>query len=415
VPIPFSLPLIDDDVIAEVNDCLTNTGWLTTGPKVRQLEAEIGAITGTPVLCVNSWTSGAMLMLRWFGVGPGDEVVIPAYTYSATALCAMNIGATVVMVDVLDDFTMDPEQLRAAITPRTKAVIPVDIGGWPADYERIRAVVEESRAVFEPETPRQEQLGRALVVADAAHSIGATYRGRPVGQWADATVFSLHSVKNVTTGEGGAIALALPDPFDNDAEYLFLRAFSLNGQNKSAFEKNQTGAWRYDIVDQGLKVNMPDINAAIGLAQIRKYVGELLPDRKRIYERYRAGFAGDPWAILPDYRDDTRESSCHLAMLRIEGADEARRDAIIAAISAAGVGVNVHYIPMAMLTLFRSRGYDIGDHPNTYRLYENEITLPLYNGLTDAQVDEVIAVVRAAVEGTAGSDTGATGATGATS
>lgn len=401
MPIPFSLPLIDDDVIAEVNDCLTNTGWLTTGPKVRLLEAEIAKLTQTPVLCVNSWTSGAMLMLRWFGIGPGDEVVIPAYTYSATALCAMNIGASVVMVDVLDDFTIDPEKLRAAITPRTKAVLPVDIGGWPADYTRILAAVEEARELFTPATERQERLGRILVVADAAHSIGAVYRDRPVGQWADATVFSLHSVKNVTTGEGGAIALALPEPFDNDAEYLFLRAFALNGQNKSAFEKNQTGAWRYDIVDQGLKVNMPDLNAAVGLAQMRKYPNELLPDRKRVYERYRAAFAQDAWARLPEIADGTRVSSCHLAMLRIDGADEARRDAIIAHISAAGIGVNVHYIPMAMLTLFKNRGYSIEDYPDTYRLYSNEITLPLYNGLTDEQVDEVVEAVRAAVEATA--------------
>jgi dTDP-4-amino-4,6-dideoxygalactose transaminase len=400
VPIPFSLPLIDDDVIAEVNDTLTNTGWLTTGPKVRLLEAEIAKLTETPVLCVNSWTSGAMLMLRWFGIGPGDEVIIPAYTYSATALCAMNIGATVIMVDVLDDFTIDPAKLRAAITPRTKAVLPVDIGGWPADYRGILAAVEDARALFESSTERQEKLGRILVVADAAHSIGAVYQGRPVGQWADASVFSLHSVKNVTTGEGGAIALALPEPFDNEAEYLFLRAFALNGQNKSAFEKNQTGAWRYDIVDQGLKVNMPDINAAIGLAQMRKYPNDLLPDRKRIYERYRAAFAADAWAHLPAIDDGDRVSSCHLAMLRIDGADESRRDAIIAHVSAAGIGVNVHYIPMAMLTLFKNRGYDIADYPDTYRLYSNEITLPLYNGLTDAQVDEVVAAVRAAVAAT---------------
>lgn len=401
MPIPFSLPLIDDDVIAEVNDCLTRTGWLTSGPKVRELEQQIGLITGTPVLCVNSWTSGAMLMLRWFGVGPGDEVVIPAYTYSATALCAMNLGADVVMVDVLDDFTIDPAALAAAITPRTKAVIPVDIGGWPADYDAIRAVLEEARAGFVPATPRQEQLGRPLLVTDAAHSIGATYRGRPIGQWTDATVFSLHSVKNVTTGEGGAIALALPAPFDNDAELTFLRALALNGQNKSAFEKNQTGAWRYDILDQGLKVNMPDLNAAVGLAQIRKYIGELLPDRRAKFDRYQAAFAEDAWAILPPVRDETRESSCHLYLLRIAGADEDRRDRIIAHLSAAGIGVNVHYIPMAMLTLFRERGYDIADYPVTYGLYANEITLPLYNSLTVEQIDEVIAGVRAAVEATA--------------
>ncbi len=401
MPIPFSLPLIDDDVIAEVNDALTNTGWLTTGPKVRQLEAEISKLTGTPVLCVNSWTSGAMLMLRWFGIGPGDEVIIPAYTYSATALCAMNIGATVVMVDVLDDFTMDPEKLRAAITPRTKAVIPVDIAGWPADYDSIRAIVEDARGTFTPSSPRQQILGRPLIVSDAAHSLGAVYRGTPNGQWADATVFSLHSVKNVTTGEGGAIAINLPDSFDLEAELVFLRAFSLNGQNKSAFEKNQTGGWRYDIVDQGLKVNMPDLNAAVGLAQIRKYESLLLPDRKAKFDLYQQAFAQDAWAILPPVRDENHDSSCHLYMLRIAGANEDRRDRIISHLSEAGIGVNVHYIPMAMLTLFKTRGYDIADYPKTFELYENEITLPLYNTLTGEQVAEVIAGVRAAVEATA--------------
>lgn len=397
--IPFSLPLIDADVIAEVNDTLTNTGWLTTGPKVRLLEAEISKLTGTPVLCVNSWTSGAMLMLRWFGIGPGDEVIIPAYTYSATALCAMNIGATVVMVDVGDDFNLAAKNLRAAITPRTKAVLPVDVGGWPADYDGIHTVLDDPkvRALFTPSTERQEKLGRILVVTDAAHSIGSRYKGKPNGQWTDASIFSLHSVKNVTTGEGGAICLNLPAPFNNDAEYLFLRAFALNGQNKSAFEKNQTGSWRYDIVDQGLKVNMPDLGAAVGLAQMRKYPTELLPDRKRMFELYQSAFSDNCWAILPQYEDAERESSCHLYMLRLKGVDEARRDAIIDFISARGIGVNVHYIPMPMLTLFKSRGYLMSDYPKTYELYANEITLPLYNGLTDEQIAEVVAAVQDAV------------------
>ncbi len=401
--IPFSLPLIDDDVIAEVNDALTNTGWLTTGPKVRLLEAEIGSLTGTPVLCVNSWTSGGMLVLRWLGVGPGDEVIVPAYTYSATALCAMNLGATVVMVDVADDFTIDPAKIRAAITGRTKAIIPVDIGGWPANYDAIRAVIEAPDVVaqFSLGNQRQRDLGRILVLSDAAHSIGSTYRGKPSGALADVSVFSLHSVKNITTGEGGAICLNLPAPFDNNAEYTFLKALSLHGQNKSAFDKNVPGAWRYDIIDQGLKVNLPDINAAIGLAQIRKYSSQLLPDRKRKFELYQSAFAKYDWAILPPYRSAERQSSAHLYMLRVAGADEERRDCIISAISQKGVGVNVHYIPMSMLTLFRERGYQIADYPQTYELYRNEITLPLYNSLTDEQIDEVVAVVVAAVEGTA--------------
>ncbi|MDX1940151.1 MAG: DegT/DnrJ/EryC1/StrS family aminotransferase [Saprospiraceae bacterium] len=396
--IPFCLPLIDQDVIAEVNDCLTNTGWLTTGPKVRELEAEISKRSGTPVLCVNSWTSGAMLMLRWYGIGAGDEVIIPAYTYSATALCAMNIGAKVVMVDVGADFNVAVSKIKAAITPHTKAILPVDIGGWMCDYDAILELVNDPavKSLFHPANERQEKLGRILVLSDAAHSIGAMYKGKPNGQQADATVFSLHSVKNVTTGEGGAICINLPQPFDNQTEYQFLKAFALNGQNKSAFEKNQVGAWRYDIIDQGLKINMPDICAAIGLAQIRKYQSELLPDRKRIFEQYNLAFSQCDWAELPLYQNEEKVSSCHLYMLRIQGITEQQRDAIIQAISEQGVGVNVHYIPMAMLTLFKNRGYDIKDYPMTYHHYAREITLPVYNGLTEKQVAYVIeAVVRA--------------------
>ena len=402
--VPFSRPLIDDDVVAEVNDALTGTGWLTSGPKVRQLEAEIGKITGTPVLCVNSWTSGAMLMLRWFGVGPGDEVIVPAYTYAATALCAMNLGADIVMVDVREDFCMDPSALSAAITPRTKAIIPVDIGGLPEDYDELFYEISQNAAAFLPGNERQAALGRPLVLADAAHSIGATYHGIPAGRIADVTVFSLHSVKNVTTGEGGAICLNLPEPFDNEAELPRLRALALNGQTKSAFEKNQTGAWRYDIVDFGLKVNMPDINAAIGLAQIRKYESELLPDRRRITDRYQAAFARHAWAILPPFSVAQRESSRHLYLLRLEGVDEPTRNRIIDRISEREVGVNVHYLPLPMLTLFRERGFDIADFPVARRLYENEITLPVYNGLTDEQIDEVIAVVTESVEAELGVD-----------
>ncbi len=396
--IPFCLPLIDQDVIAEVNDCLTNTGWLTTGPKVRQLEAEISEITSTPVLCVNSWTSGAMLLLRWYGIGAGDEVIIPAYTYSATALCAMNIGAKVIMVDVGEDFNIDVHKIKAAITVRTKAILPVDIGGWMCDYDAILHLVNESgtKSLFNPANERQEKLGRMLVLSDAAHSIGAVYKDKPNGQQADATVFSLHSVKNVTTGEGGAIALNLPKPFDNQAEYQFLKAFALNGQTKSAFEKNQPGAWRYDIIDQGLKINMPDICAAIGLAQIRKYQSELLPDRKRIFEQYNHAFSQYEWAQLPPYYNEDKVSSCHLYMLRIRNITEQQRDEMIQFISEQGVGVNVHYIPMAMLTLFKNNGYDIKDYPTTYDNYAKEITLPVYNGLREEQVDYVIrSVVKA--------------------
>ncbi len=394
--IPFSLPVIDADVIAEMNDTLTNTGWLTSGPKVLALENEFRKLTtAKAVVCVNSWVSGAMLMLRWFGVGYGDEVIVPSYTYCATALACLNMGAKPVMVDVLDDFTIDPSKIKAAITSKTKAIIPVDIGGWPCDYDRIYEVLNDQdvKNLFHPQSPNQEKLGRLLVLADAAHSVGASYKGKPIGTVSDITIFSLHSVKNITTGEGGAICLNLPKQFDHAAEYKYLKALSINGQTKSAFEKNQAGGWRYDIIAQGLKVNMPDICASVGLAQIRKYKSTLLPERKGIFQFYEQEFPKHDWAIIPLAENEERISSFHLFLLRIKGITEVQRDSMIQQISSQGVGVNVHYIPMPMLTLFKNLGYKIEDFPNTYKLYANEISLPIYNGLTKEQLIRVVETV----------------------
>ncbi|MDR1022916.1 MAG: DegT/DnrJ/EryC1/StrS family aminotransferase [Prevotellaceae bacterium] len=394
--IPFSLPLIDTDVINEMHDTLTNTGWLTSGPKVVALEKEVQKLTtAKAVVCVNSWVSGAMLMLRWFGVGSGDEVIVPSYTYCATALACLNIGAKPVMVDVLDDFTIDPSKVKAAITSKTKAVIPVDIAGWPCNYDRINEIVSEPavKKLFTPCSPNQEKLGRILVLADAAHSIGAFYKAKPVGTLADITVFSLHSVKNVTTGEGGAICLNLPAPFSHDEEYKFLKALSINGQTKSAFEKNQAGGWRYDIIAQGLKVNMPDLCASVGLAQIRKYQSVLLPERRKIFQFYSEHLAKHDWAILPTGETGERVSSFHLYLLRIKNISEKQRDQIIQKVSEKGVGVNVHYIPMPMLTLFKNLGYRMSDYPNTYQLYANEISLPVYNGLTEDKLKVVVETI----------------------
>ena len=403
--IPFSLPVIDSDVINEMNDTLTNTGWLTSGPKVVALENEFKKLTTTEaVVCVNSWVSGAMLILRWFGVGYGDEVIVPSYTYCATALACLNIGAKPVMVDVLNDFTIDPARIKAAISTRTKAILPVDIGGWPCDYDRINAVLNEPdvKNQFVPQSPNQIKLGRILVLADAAHSVGAVYKGKPVGKVADITIFSLHSVKNITTGEGGAICLNLPAPFSHLEEYKFLKALSINGQTKSAFEKNQVGGWRYDIIAQGLKVNMPDICASVGLAQIRKYKSTLLPERKEIFHFYNNEFSKFDWAILPQAETTERTSSFHLYLLRINNFTEEQRDAMIQQISSKGIGVNVHYIPMPMLTLFKNLGYKIEDYPTTYKLYANEITLPIYNGLTKEQqtrvVDAVVEVYQTVIQ-----------------
>lgn len=389
--IPFSPPYVDEDVINEVLESL-NSGWITTGPKVKSLQDEVGKLTGIPnVLCVNSWTSGAILILKWFGVKEGDEVIIPAYTYSATALAVLHCGATPVMVDVLSDFSADPEKIWEAITPKTKIIMPVDFGGWPCDYNKINAIAQDTeiKKLFTPENEVQEKLGRILVVADAAHSIGATFEGKESGSLADITIFSFHAVKNITTAEGGAVCVNLPQPFDNDEVYKKLRLWTLNGQSKDAFTKSQGGgdSWKYDILFQGLKINMPDICAAIGLAQIKKYKNQLLAERKSIAEAYTQFFSDKAWAELPVMKSNERESSYHLFALRFRGISEAQRDAILRELSETEVSANVHFIPMPLLTLFKNLGYSIADFPVAYDNYSREISLPIYPQLTDNEVE----------------------------
>ncbi len=397
--IPFSLPYIDKSVVDEVNDTICNTGWLTSGPKVIELENELKKLTEiNNVICVNSWSSGAMLILRWFGVGPGDEVIIPSYTYSATAISVLNIGAKPVMVDVDDDFTISVDKLDEKINSNTKAIMPVDIAGMPCNYEGINQIInsEKNIKLFKSKSESQSKLNRILIMSDAAHSIGSIYQGKPASKMSDFTIYSFHSVKNITTGEGGAVCINLPENFDNNYEYKRLKNLSLNGQTKSAFQKNKIGGWKYDIIDQGLKINMPDICAAIGLAQIRKYKSMLLLERKKIFDYYNNFFKDYNWAILPKYIDESRESSYHLYMLRINGINENKRDEMIKYISDNGVGVNVHYIPMPMLTLFKNLEYKISDYPNTYKLYCNEITLPVYNNLSDDNLLRICKTVKSA-------------------
>lgn len=396
--IPFSPPYIDDAVIAEVTDTL-RSGWITSGPKTKALEEEIRRMCGAgEVLCVNSWTSGAILMLRWLGVKAGDEVIVPAYTYSATALAVLHAGATPVMVDSGEDFNISVEAVKAAVTPRTKAIIPVDIAGFPCDYDAINRVVSspEVRAVFKAESPVQRQLGRILVLSDAAHSLGAYYsKGKRTGCETDVAVFSLHAVKNVTTAEGGAICLNLPAPFDNGALYKELRMMSLNCQTKDALAKSKAGGWRYDITGMGMKVNMADVNAAIGLAQIRQY-DRLLQERKRVFEAYDKAFSSCPWAVCPPSVKDGRESSCHLYALRIRDFTEEQRDRMIEKITEREVAVNVHFIPMPMLSFFKGLGYKIEDYPQAYRNYCAEISLPIYPQLTQEQLEFIVETVKKA-------------------
>ena len=392
--IPFSPPRIDDDVINEVTDSL-RSGWITTGPKVKALADEVCKLSGARrALGVNSWTSGAILVLRWLGLQPGDEVIVPAYTYSATALAVLWAGGKPVMVDSGEDFNISVEAIRRAITPRTKAILPVDIAGFPCDYDAIMSLVSEPevKAMFSPTSDVQRQLGRIIVVSDSAHSIGAHYNGKRSGSETDIAIFSLHAVKNVTTAEGGIICLNMPEPFDNDKLYADMRLFSLNCQTKDAFTKSKAGGWRYDIIGQGMKCNLADVNAAIGLAQIRKYE-DLLKERKRVFTRYNDALKQYDWALTPPALTPGKESSYHVYALRIKDVTEQQRDEIIQEIAKSEVAVNVHFVPMPMLTLFREMGYDIKDYPQAYRNYAHEISLPIYPQLTDEQADFVIRTV----------------------
>jgi len=393
--INFAPPYIDDSVIDEVVDSL-KSGWITTGPKVKALEQEIKNFSGAEeVLCVNSWTSGAIMMLKWLGVQAGDEVIVPAYTYSATALAALHAGATPVMVDSNEDFNISGEEIKKAITPKTKAIVPVDIAGFPCDYDEIMRIVKDEKiqALFHASSPVQEKLGRILVLNDAAHSLGAFYKpGVRTGGETDVAIFSLHAVKNITTAEGGAICLNLPSPFDNNELYRELRTMTLNCQTKDAFSKSKAGGWRYDITGFGMKINMADVNAAIGLAQMRQYP-KLLQRRKAIFKTYNDSFSKYEWAISPPSQMDGKESSYHIYALRFKGVTEEERDAIIDEISKKEVAVNVHFIPMPMLTFFKNRGYDIADYPQSYLNFSREISLPIYPQLTNDEVDFIIAAV----------------------
>lgn len=390
--IPFSPPYIDNDIIEAVIETL-KSGWITTGKRSLDLQFEIGKLCNVEnVLCVNSATSGLMLALKWFGVGPGDEVIVPAYTYCATAMAVHHLGAKVIMADVNDEFNIDVEGLKNKITKSTKAIIPVDFAGFPCDYDKIMQLVisSEINCLFVPANNCQRDLGRILILSDAAHSLGARYNGKPSGSLADITIFSFHAVKNVTTAEGGAICITLPDSLNNNEVFKMMKLLSLNGQTKDAFSKSRAGDWKYDIVVDGYKMNMPDICAAIGLAQIRKYPDYLLPLRKTIANQYDNAFRKFSWAVLPPLQKGDTESSYHLYPLRIKGIIEKQRDLIIDKISKKGIAVNVHFIPLPLLSYFRLNGYCIEEYPNAYQNYCCELSLPIYPQLRKSDVDLVI-------------------------
>jgi dTDP-4-amino-4,6-dideoxygalactose transaminase len=397
--IPFSPPRIDQRVIDEVTDAL-KSGWITTGPKTKLFEKRLTEYCGNKsTVAVSSWTAGMELILRWWGIGEGDEVIIPAYTYCASANVIMHTGAKPVMVDVgTGDFNISVEAIKKAITPRTKAIMPVDISGFPCDYDAIFDLVnsDEIKSKFKPNSDKQKQLGRILIASDAAHSFGATYKGKRSGSIADITCFSFHAVKNLTTAEGGTMSLNLPDGFDHDAIYKELCSMILHGQSKDALEKTQKGNWRYDVEEPGFKCNMTDLQAAIGLVELDRY-SENISRRIEIFKQYNEAFKDENWAILPTYKTEDAESCYHLFLLRIAGATEVQRDAIMQVIFDQDVSVNVHFQPLPLLTAYKKRGYNMADYPETWRKYSNEITLPVYFDLDDEQVQTVINAVKKAV------------------
>lgn len=403
--IPFSPPRMDQRISDAVVEALFS-GWITTGPRTKKFEKMLTDFGGQKAtLCVSSASAGLELMLRWFGVGPGDEVIVPAYTYSATANVVVHCGAKVVFVDSDPDFSISPMAVKRAITSATKVIIPVDIAGWPCDYDALNQLVKspEIQSLFTPSTQEQRTLNRILVLSDAAHSIGAVYKGKRTGSLTDITVYSFHAVKNLTTAEGGAVCLNLPEPFDHDEIYKYLNAKSLHGQTKDALAKTQVGNWRYDIIEPGYKYNMTDIQAAMGMVELERYESDMLRKRKSIFDRYSSVLRSYSWAEIPEYQADERQSSYHVYMLRLKNADELMRDQVIREIFAREVSVNVHFIPLPMMTYYKNCGYRMDDYPVAYDNYSREISLPVYYDLTDKMADIVIQAVLDAVEMVTGS------------
>ncbi len=391
--IPFSPPDISESEVEMVAGAL-RSGWITTGPRTKEFEHEIATFCRTSrAACLNSATACMELILRVLGVGPGDEVIVPAYTYTATASVVCHVGAKVVMVDTApDSFEMDYDRLEEAITPATKVVIPVDLGGVMCDYDRVFAAVERKRSLFRPAGKLQEAIGRVTVMADAAHAFGARWHGKRCGEVADFTSFSFHAVKNLTTAEGGALTWKDLPGIDNDELYTQFQWLSLHGQSKDALAKTRLGSWEYDILSPAYKCNMTDIMAAIGLAQLKRYRG-MLDRRKQIIERYQQALEGLNVQTLCHYGED-HASSGHLFLLRLKDKSLEERNELIVRMAERGIACNVHYKPLPMMTAYKSMGFDIKDFPNAYTQYHNEITLPLHTRLSDEEVDFVVANLR---------------------
>ena len=383
--INFSPPDITEAEINEVIDTL-RSGWITTGPKTKQFEKEIAAYCNTSrAVCLSSATAAMELTLRLLGIGPGDEVITSAYTYTASASVILHVGATPVLIDTApDSYEMDYEQLEEAITEKTKAIIPVDIAGVMCDYDRLLEVVDRTIEKFQASSPIQEAIGRVVIMADAAHSLGAIYKGRNSGEAADFTCFSFHAVKNLTTAEGGAVTWRDISGIDNEEIYQQYMLYSLHGQSKDALAKSEKGAWEYDIVIPGYKANMTDIMASIGLAQLRRY-DKILKRRKELISLYNKILANENLDILKHDGDDY-SSSGHLYLVRLPEKDTEFRNQVIVRMADKGVAANVHYKPLPMHTAYKNLGFDIKDYPNAYQQYQNEVTLPLHTLLSDEDV-----------------------------
>ena len=394
--IEFSPPDITQLEIDEVVDTL-KSGWITTGPKTKRLEQELSVFTNTDkTVCLNSATAAMELTLRVLGVGAGDEVITCAYTYTASASVIDHVGAKIVLVDTnKEDKFMDLEALENAITEKTKVIIPVDLAGKPCKYDEIFEIVERKKALFKPNNKLQEKIGRVVVMADAAHSLGAEYKGKPSGSIADFTCFSFHAVKNFTVAEGGSVTWNRALGLDDDEIYREFQLLSLHGQSKDALSKTKLGSWEYDIVAPNFKCNLTDIASGIGLAQLKRYP-DLLKRRFEIVERYNKGFEGTRVKTFVHFEED-KKSCCHLYIVNIEGASEEERNEIIVKMAEKGIATNVHYKPLPMHTAYKNLGFDIKNYPNAYDNYKSQITLPLHTLLTDEQVDYIIENLKALV------------------
>ncbi|MBA4699306.1 MAG: DegT/DnrJ/EryC1/StrS family aminotransferase [Ruminococcus sp.] len=395
--IPFSPPDITEEEITEVAETL-RSGWITTGPRTKEFECRIAEYCHTrKAVCLNSATACLEMTLHVMGIGPGDEVITTAYTYSATASCICHVGAMPVLVDTLPgSYEMDPQKVREAVTERTKAIISVDLGGVIySRYDEIFRIVEEKRPIFSPSNEKQEALGRILIIADAAHAFGSWRDGKICGEIADFTCFSFHAVKNLTTAEGGAVTWSqaiTQAGLDEEKLYKEYMLLSLHGQSKDALEKTQAGAWEYDIVAPYYKCNMTDIMAAIGLVQLKRYP-EILKRRRSLIEQYNKGLDGCPVEVLNHYGEDM-QSSGHLYLVRVLDKTRQECNNIINELAKSGIASNVHYKPLPMLTAYSQMGFDVKDYPNAYAQFENEITLPLHTCLTDEQVEYVAGTFR---------------------